>query len=99
MVEEMKPYHFIIPKGFSLYKNSSIIYQTHVKIGKKMDNVFKTLDERGFIKQTTNAEQVAHLLVEEQVTYYVGFDPTAPSLHVGSSRSHNGDGTPATRRT
>ena len=26
----MKPYHFIIPKGFSLYKNSSIIYQTHV---------------------------------------------------------------------
>ena len=30
MVEEMKPYHFIIPKGFSLYKNSSIIYQTHV---------------------------------------------------------------------
>ena len=49
-----------------------------------MDNVFKTLDERGFIKQTTNAEQVAHLLVEEQVTYYVGFDPTAPSLHVGS---------------
>ena len=29
-MEEMKPYHFIIPKGFSLYKNSSIIYQTHV---------------------------------------------------------------------
>ena len=33
-----------------------------------MDNVFKTLDERGFIKQATNAEQVAHLLVEEQIT-------------------------------
>ena len=32
MVEEMKRYHFIIPKGFSLYKNSSIIYQTHVNI-------------------------------------------------------------------
>ena len=30
LVEEMKRYHFIIPKGFSLYKNSSIIYQTHV---------------------------------------------------------------------
>ena len=28
----MKPYHFIIPKGFSLYKNSSIIYQTHVYV-------------------------------------------------------------------
>ena len=36
----MKPYHFIIPKGFSLYKNSSIIYQTHVfKNNKTLDNV------------------------------------------------------------
>ena len=49
-----------------------------------MDNVFEALNERGFIKQTTNSEQVARLLGEEQVTYYVGFDPTAPSLHVGS---------------
>ncbi len=49
-----------------------------------MDNVFETLSERGFIKQTTNAEQAARLLAEEQVTYYVGFDPTASSLHVGS---------------
>ena len=49
-----------------------------------MDNVFEALNERGFIKQTTNAEQVARLLGEEQVTYYVGFDPTASSLHVGS---------------
>ena len=49
-----------------------------------MDNVFEALNERGFIKQTTNPEQVARLLGEEQVTYYVGFDSTAPSLHVGS---------------
>ena len=49
-----------------------------------MDNVFEALNERGFIKQTTNAEQIANLLSEERVTYYVGFDPTAPSLHVGS---------------
>ena len=49
-----------------------------------MDNVFEALNERGFIKQVTNAEQVARLLAEKQVTYYVGFDPTAPSLHVGS---------------
>lgn len=49
-----------------------------------MPNVFEALNERGFIKQTTNAEQVANLLAEEQVTYYVGFDPTASSLHVGS---------------
>ncbi len=49
-----------------------------------MHNVFEALNERGFIKQTTNAEQVAHLLSEGEVTYYVGFDPTASSLHVGS---------------
>ena len=49
-----------------------------------MDNVFETLSERGFIKQVTKAEQVTRLLAEEQVTYYVGFDPTASSLHVGS---------------
>ena len=49
-----------------------------------MPNVFETLNERGFIKQTTNAEQIANLLAEERVTYYVGFDPTASSLHVGS---------------
>ncbi len=49
-----------------------------------MDNVFEALNERGFIKQVTNAEQVTRLLAEKQVTYYVGFDPTAPSLHIGS---------------
>ena len=49
-----------------------------------MPNVFETLNERGFIKQTTNAEQVASLLAEKRITYYVGFDPTASSLHVGS---------------
>ena len=49
-----------------------------------MHNVFEALNERGFVKQTTNAEQVTHLLSEGQVTYYVGFDATAMSLHVGS---------------
>lgn len=49
-----------------------------------MHDVFETLNERGFVKQITNAEQVAHLLSEGQVTYYVGFDATATSLHVGS---------------
>ena len=49
-----------------------------------MDNVFEALNERGFIKQVTNAEQVTRLLAGKQVTYYVGFDPTASSLHVGS---------------
>ena len=49
-----------------------------------MHNVFEALNERGFIKQVAHAEQVTRLLAEKQVTYYVGFDPTASSLHVGS---------------
>ena len=45
--------------------------------------VYDTLVERGLIAQCTNAEEVRKLLEEEQVTFYVGFDPTADSLHVG----------------
>ena len=49
-----------------------------------MDNVFDTLKERGFVQQCTHEENIAQLLAEKQITYYVGFDPTADSLHVGS---------------
>ena len=49
-----------------------------------VENVFETLKERGFIQQCTNAEEIARLLSEEKVTYYVGFDATADSFHVGS---------------
>ncbi|NLW46528.1 MAG: tyrosine--tRNA ligase [Firmicutes bacterium] len=46
-------------------------------------SVLKILEERGFIKQTTHQEPLFELLEKEQVTFYVGFDPTADSLHVG----------------
>lgn len=46
-------------------------------------NAFDVLTERGFVKQVTFPEQLAKLLETEQVTYYVGFDPTADSLHAG----------------
>ena len=49
-----------------------------------MENVFETLKERGFIKQCTNADEITRLLLEEKITYYVGFDSTADSFHVGS---------------
>ena len=47
-----------------------------------MKNVFDTLTERGFVKQVTH-EGLPEMLAKEQVTFYVGFDPTADSLHVG----------------
>ncbi len=46
-------------------------------------NVFDTLKERGFIAQTTHEEKIRELLGSENVTFYIGFDPTADSLHVG----------------
>lgn len=49
----------------------------------KHTNVFDVLMERGFIKQTTHAEEIRELLAKEKVTFYIGFDPTADSLHVG----------------
>lgn len=48
-----------------------------------MKNVFDTLSERGYIKQCTHEDEIRKLLGEEKVTFYIGFDPTADSLHVG----------------
>ena len=47
------------------------------------ENVFDILKERGFIRQTTHEEDIRRLLGDEKVTFYIGFDPTADSLHVG----------------
>ena len=49
--------------------------------GKK--NVMDILRERGFIKQTVFEEDLYKLLDTESVPFYIGFDPTADSLHVG----------------
>lgn len=41
------------------------------------------MKERGFLAQCTDEEGVRELLGMESVTFYIGFDPTADSLHVG----------------
>lgn len=45
--------------------------------------LFEELKERGLVAQTTNEEKVEELLNGEPQTFYIGFDPTADSLHVG----------------
>ena len=52
-------------------------------MGKLSTNVFDVLKERGFIAQTTNEEKIREVLETQKVTFYIGFDPTADSLHVG----------------
>ncbi len=48
-----------------------------------MSNPFTELKERGFVYQSTDEEALKKTLAEGPVTYYVGFDPTGDSLHVG----------------
>ena len=46
-------------------------------------NVMDTLRARGFIKQTGYEDELYEKLGKESVPFYIGFDPTADSLHVG----------------
>ena len=48
-----------------------------------MANVMDTLRARGFIKQTVFENELYEKLGKESVSFYIGFDPTADSLHVG----------------
>jgi len=43
----------------------------------------QTMHERGFVHQTSDESGLDELLSKEKVTAYIGFDPTAPSLHAG----------------
>jgi tyrosyl-tRNA synthetase len=45
---------------------------------------FQTLKSRGFVSQCSDEAALSRLLDSGQVTYYIGFDPTASSLHVGN---------------
>ncbi len=46
-------------------------------------NLYEELQERGLIAQVTDEQKVANLINKGEATFYIGFDPTADSLHVG----------------
>ena len=48
-----------------------------------MSNVLELLKERGYIDQVTYEDELNELLQNESVTFYIGFDATADSLHIG----------------
>lgn len=48
-----------------------------------MQNVFNTLERRGYVEQLTHPDEIKKLFEEECVPFYIGIDPTADSLHVG----------------
>jgi tyrosyl-tRNA synthetase len=49
-----------------------------------VSGVFDTLKERGFVSQCSNEEGLRKLLDTEQITFYIGFDPTSKSLQIGN---------------
>lgn len=48
-----------------------------------MKNVYDVLEERGYIAQCSHPEELHKLLEEEKISFYIGYDPTADSLHIG----------------
>ena len=53
---------------------------TEVKLTMK---IYEELVARGLIAQVTNEEEIKNMINEGKATFYIGFDPTADSLHVG----------------
>ncbi|MDQ1573220.1 MAG: tyrosyl-tRNA synthetase, partial [Actinomycetota bacterium] len=47
-------------------------------------DLWTELEWRGLIHVSTNVDELKALLAGEPITYYCGFDPTAPSLHLGN---------------
>ena len=51
-----------------------------------MNKAIETLQERGFFNQCTDLEALSAKMDEGPVTFYVGADPTGPSLHIDGER-------------
>ncbi|MBQ9484069.1 MAG: tyrosine--tRNA ligase, partial [Ruminiclostridium sp.] len=45
--------------------------------------VYEELQRRGLLAQLTDEKEIADLINNGKATFYIGFDPTADSLHVG----------------
>ena len=48
-----------------------------------MNNVYDTLVDRGYFAQATHPEEIREHLAKPGAVFYIGFDPTADSLHIG----------------
>jgi tyrosyl-tRNA synthetase len=47
-------------------------------------DIWSELEWRGLVQVSTNVDELKELLAGDPITYYCGFDPTAPSLHLGN---------------
>ena len=58
--------------------------ESYKKMFKPKSDLIRELQERGYIHQCTNIEELDKLASKKKITAYIGFDCTAQSLHVGS---------------
>ncbi|ESL04647.1 tyrosine--tRNA ligase [Catonella morbi ATCC 51271] len=58
-----------------------LIYLKYTR--RKSMTVYEELKARGLIAQVTNEEEISKMVNEGKAVFYIGFDPTADSLHVG----------------
>ena len=47
------------------------------------NNIFEILTQRGYTEQLTHPDEIRDILNNKSISFYIGFDPTADSLHVG----------------
>ena len=59
--------------------------------------LYDELKARGLIAQVTNEEEISEMINNGKATFYIGFDPTADSLHVGHFMAHADGGQQADR--
>jgi tyrosyl-tRNA synthetase len=48
-----------------------------------MSNILDILNERGYIEQLTHEKEMRELFEKEKISFYIGIDPTADSMHIG----------------
>ena len=48
-----------------------------------MTDIIKELEDRGYIEQLTHEAEIRELFKKESVSFYIGIDPTANSMHIG----------------
>lgn len=61
-----------------------MMHESNARKEADLKSVFDVFRERGFLEQITDEPLIEELLRREKITCYIGFDPTAPSLHIGS---------------
>lgn len=67
----------------TIFFYSDIIIKIQFVRSISMENIYDSLVDRGLIAQATDSEKIREILGKEKIKFYIGFDPTADSLHVG----------------